>query len=149
MKANYSRSCIAVAAASVLLALPPSVRAADPTAVAVSAAQAGAAQVDSAGGVTVKVTPKSMARDAAVWEFAVSLNTHSVDLADDLVRSTVLIDAQGQRHAPMAWEGAGPGGHHRSGVLKFKPPARPAGPIVLQMNGVGGVAERTFRWEVN
>jgi hypothetical protein len=57
------------------------------------------------GGVSVSVTPKEVAPSAATWEFSVGLNTHSQDLSDDLVKSPVLIDAQGGKHAPTAWEG--------------------------------------------
>lgn len=149
MKSKNSNPSLRVVAAGVLLALAAAAQAADPAKRSAAGSQPAAAQVDRAGGVTVKVTPRSLAKDAAVWEFAVVLETHSVDLADDLVRSSVLIDSQGQRHAPLAWEGAGPGGHHRTGVLKFKPLAQAAGPVVLQMSGVGGVAERTFRWQLD
>jgi hypothetical protein len=105
-------------------------------------------QVDSAGGVSVKVTPRKLARDAASWEFAVALDTHSQELSQDMSRSAALIDAQGSRHAPLGWEGAAPGGHHREGVLKFRP-LEQADVIVLEVNGIGGVAVRTFRWQLN
>src|SRR5262245_50124048 len=77
------------------------------------------AQKTSGGGVTVAVTPLALAPGAARWDFKVVLDTHSQDLSDDLVKSAVLLDGTGGRHAPTAWEGAGPGGHHREGVLKF------------------------------
>ena len=71
----------------------------------------------SAAGVTVKVTPKGVAPGSATWAFVVVLDTHSRDLSDDLVKRSVLLDAQGARYSPLAWEGAPPGGHHRAGVL--------------------------------
>jgi hypothetical protein len=110
-------------------------------------APALAEQTDRAGGITVKVTPRKRGRDAPVWEFAVVLDTHSQDLSQDLTRSAVLVDRQGKRYPPLAWEGAGPGGHHREGVLKFKPLAPEADAVVLELSGIGS-AMRTFRWQL-
>src|SRR3970040_1024310 len=76
-------------------------------------------RTSSAAGVTVKVTPKDVAPGAATWAFAVVLDTHRKDLSDDLAKNAVLLDAQGGGHAPLAWEGAPPGGHHREGMLRF------------------------------
>ncbi|MGE3571232.1 MAG: hypothetical protein AB7G71_09130 [Burkholderiales bacterium] len=100
----------------------------------------------SAAGVTVKVTPTQVARGAAAWEFEVVLETHSQDLGDDLVKNSVLIDATGARHAPLAWDGAGPGGHHRKGVLRFKALQPVPQAIELQMRRPGESAPRSFRW---
>ena len=69
----------------------------------------------SAAGVTVKVTPKDVAPGSATWAFVVVLDTHSQDLSDDLVKTSVLLDAQGVRYAPLAWEGAPPGGQPADG----------------------------------
>ncbi|HEU0202487.1 MAG TPA: hypothetical protein VFR86_18910 [Burkholderiaceae bacterium] len=104
-------------------------------------------RVDRAGGVTVRVTPRRLDPKGA-WEFFVALDTHSQDLSQDMTRSAALVDGQGKRHAPLAWEGAAPGGHHREGVLKFKPPVGDAEAVVLELNGIGGVPVRTFRWQV-
>ena len=107
-----------------------------------------AAQTDQDGGVTVKVTPRNIDRSAAVWEFAVVLDTHTQDLSYDLTRSAVLIDAQGVRHRPLGWEGAAPGGHHREGILKFKPFPPEVKTVTLELSGIGGTAVRTFRWHL-
>lgn len=102
----------------------------------------------SAAGVTVRVTPKLVAAGASTWEFAVALDTHSRDLSDDLVKDSVLIDARGTRYPPIAWEGAPPGGHHRSGVLRFKGlPTLPEA-IELQIRRAGEAAPRSFRWNL-
>jgi len=105
-------------------------------------------RTSSLGGVTVNVTAKSVAPGAAVWEFDVALNTHSQDLSDDLVKNSVLIEAKGARHAPLAWEGAPPGGHHRSGVLRFKGLAKLPDAIELQIRRPGEPAPRSFRWDL-
>lgn len=100
----------------------------------------------SASGVTVKVTPAQVAPSAQTWEFEIVLDTHSGDLSDDLVRNSVLIGPEGARHAPLAWDGAGPGGHHRKGVLRFKAPQPAPGSIELQIRRSGESAPRSFRW---
>jgi hypothetical protein len=104
-------------------------------------------RTSTAAGVTVKVTPKALAGD--VWEFAVVLDTHSQDLADDLTKAAVLAVAGGQRHSPIAWEGAGPGGHHREGILKFKPVKPAPRSVELQIQRAGESAPRVFRWDLN
>lgn len=103
-------------------------------------------RTSSTAGVTVKVTPKSVAPGAATWEFGVVLDTHSQALDDDLVKSAVLVDSRGVRHAPLAWEGAPPGGHHREGVLRFKSLTALPGTIELQISRPGEPVPRAFRW---
>jgi hypothetical protein len=120
---------------------------------AASLAAAGSAselepRTSSAAGVTVKVTPKSVAAGAATWEFGVVLDTHSQPLDDDLAKSAVLVDSRGARHAPLAWEGAPPGGHHREGVLRFKGLGSPPDAIELQIRRSGEAAPRAFRWKL-
>jgi len=100
----------------------------------------------SAAGVTVKVTPKDVAPGSATWAFVVVLDTHIRDLSDDLVKTSVLLDAQGVRYAPLAWEGAPPGGHHREGVLRFKALTPAPQAIELQIRRPGESAPRSFRW---
>jgi hypothetical protein len=112
-----------------------------------AAAELGA-RSSSAAGVTVKVTPKDVSAQAAVWTFAVVLDTHSQDLRDDLAKSAALVDARGGRHAPLAWEGAAPGGHHREGVLRFKGLGTQADALELQIQRAGEQAPRVFRWKL-
>jgi hypothetical protein len=104
------------------------------------------ARTSSAAGVTVKVTPQDVTPGAATWAFAVVLDTHSRDLSDDLVKDSVLVDARGTRYAPIAWEGAPPGGHHRQGVLRFKALGPAPGAFELQIRRPGESAARVFRW---
>lgn len=98
------------------------------------------------GGVTVAVTPQS-AGVSEPWAFKVVFDTHSVELDQDPVQVSVLV-ADGKEYRPTAWEGDPPGGHHRSGVLKF--PAIAPGPrqIELRISEVGGI-ERSFAWTLD
>jgi hypothetical protein len=104
------------------------------------------AQTSRDGGVTVTVTPKDLAADAPRWQFEIVFDTHSVDLRHDLIKSAALIDAAGRRHAPLAWDGDPPGGHHRKGVLSFRPLGS-VDEVRLQIRDVG-TPERDFRWSL-
>lgn len=115
---------------------------------AASAATGLETQTSSARGVTVKATPKNVAGDAATWEFAVVLDTHSQDLNDDLLKSAMLLDPEGKQNAPIAWEGAAPGGHHREGVLRFKALSPRPQAIELQITRPDETATRSFRWQL-
>jgi hypothetical protein len=98
--------------------------------------------------VTAKVTPRNLASNAGSWEFAIVLDTHSQELSDDLVKSSLLLDGAGGRHSPTAWDGAPPGGHHREGVLRFKPISPRPQSIELQIRRAGEDAPRSFRWQL-
>ncbi len=107
-----------------------------------------AAQTISARGVTVKVTPTNMASNAGSWEFAIVLDSHSAEMNDDLVKSSLLLDGAAGRFAPVGWDGAPPGGHHREGVLRFKPVSPQPQSIELQITRAGEDAPRSFRWQL-
>jgi hypothetical protein len=115
---------------------------------------AGAAQAQLAtqktveGGVTVAVTPGNLGADAKIWDFAIVLDTHSQDLSEDLASSAVLADAQGNESKPLAWEGAAPGGHHRSGVLKFNAITPRPQAVELRISRPREGKARVFRWEL-
>jgi hypothetical protein len=108
-------------------------------------AGAFAPQSNRGGGVDVKVTPRTLAADAAAWEFEVVFSTHSVTLTGDPAQFSVLVDAKGGEHKALAWQGDAPGSHHRQGLLRYKPLV-PATPVELRIKGVGGVPTRVFRW---
>ena len=113
-----------------------------------STAPALAARSSNEAGVTVVVTPKALGPGVTVWEFDVVMDTHTKPLTDDLAKVAALVDGAGHRYVPTAWQGDPPGGHHRKGILQFSAPAEIPKSIELQVNGVGGVAIRTFRWEM-
>lgn len=96
--------------------------------------------------VTITVTLHDL--NAASWEFDVVLNTHVQPLDDDLAKSAALVDASGQRHAPIAWRGDAAGGHHRKVVLTFAPlqPRPPS--LELQIRRAGESKPRSFKWQL-
>ena len=115
-------------------------------AASVVGAQQPAPQKSVQNGVTLEVTAPDFS--AGVWPFKVVLDTHSRDLSDDLVATAVLVDPEGRETKPLAWEGAGPGGHHREGILKF-PALLPAPAAVeLQIRRAGEGAPRIFKFSV-
>ena len=107
-----------------------------------------AAQRSSAGGVTVTVTPQNLVASAKSWDFKMVLDTHSQDLSDDLTKSAVLLDGTGAQHAPVGWDGAAPGGHHRAGMLRFKPVSPRPQAIELLITRPGEPGPRSFRWQL-
>lgn len=116
---------------------------------AAGAAQAQfATQRNSANGVTIAVTPITLAAGAKSWDFAIVLDTHTQDLSDDLVKAAVLLDDKGAEFRALAWEGAGPGGHHRKGILKFNPVAPKPQALELRIRRPGEAQARVFRWRL-
>jgi len=59
----------------------------------------------------------------------------------------VLRGADGVELAPSAVEQAEGSGHHKQAVLVF-PPTAQAGAVQIIVKNVGGVAERSFVWDV-
>ena len=115
-----------------------------------AAQPAGAAewstQKNSQRGVTVDVTPVDLSASAKTWDFKVVLDTHSQELNDDLTKSAVLLDPSANSYLPVAWEGAGPGGHRREGVLRFKPIVPRPASVELRIQRTGETTPRSFRW---
>ncbi len=100
------------------------------------------------GQVMVSVTPQDLSTTADTWRFAVQFNTHVSPITQDLVAVTSLSNGKGAGEHPTAWEGDPPGGHHRHGVLVFKPIKPMPTAITLDIRQVGGVADRTFTWNL-
>ena len=107
-----------------------------------------ATQRNSDRGVTVAVTPQNVSADAKTWDFKIVLDTHSQDLSDDLTKSAVLLVGTGAELPPLAWEGAALGGHHREGILRFKPAAPHPAAIELRIMRSGEANPRSFRWQL-
>lgn len=97
-------------------------------------------------GVTVRVKPVDISANAKSWTFEIVLDTHSQELTDDLTRTAVLIDASGKAHAPLGWDGAAPGGHHRTGVLRFEAISPLPAVLELRLQRPGEPAARAFHW---
>lgn len=77
-------------------------------------------KVDIQGVVTVEVTPVPFLPEDLEWKFNIGLNTHSIELDQDMTKVSVLFDENGREYKPIRWEGAVSGGHHREGILVFK-----------------------------
>jgi len=101
-------------------------------------------QENSEGNVTVVVTPTI---SASSFDFEIVMDTHSVELGTDMLEISELKNDQGESYSPTAWEGSAPGGHHRSGVLKFNLVSPRPKEIELIIVGIGGV-DRRFRWKL-
>jgi hypothetical protein len=102
-------------------------------------------QTSNEQGVTVTATLQPGAASGQEWTVAVSLQTHAHPLNERLESVSELI-ADGKKYAPLGWEGAPPGGHHRKGVLRF-PAISPQPSTVelkIRLNGEG--SPRSFRW---
>lgn len=104
-------------------------------------------KTDAQGAVSVEVTPLKM-EPLGQTQFEVSLNTHSVELDDDLSQRAFLYDDKNNVYRPVNWEGSAPGGHHRSGILFFGPVIESAESLELILKDVGGVSLRSFKWSL-
>jgi hypothetical protein len=86
-----------------------------------------------AAGVAVKIEPQQI--DATGAAFRISFDTHSVDLEFDVTQIAHLTVADAPWTA-SSWAGDGPGGHHRSGLVRFSSGGAPAGTAVLHLSGL-------------
>jgi YHS domain-containing protein len=103
------------------------------------------AKADNQKRVKVKVTPQEIRFDEPV-QFKITFDTHSVDLSFDLIAISSLELDDNLVLRPVKWDGAAPGGHHRSGVLVFKSIPKETKFLKLTLENVAGVPERTFVW---
>ena len=95
--------------------------------------------------VTVVVTPLDLSLDSKEWKFDVGMNTHSVELDQDMTKIAVLVDDQGKEYKPLSWDGP-VGGHHREGVLIFNQITPTPKSVELKISGIGDVI-RSFTWQ--
>ena len=103
---------------------------------------------DTQGAVTVDITPLTLSSNSQEWKFDVSLNTHSVTMDQDMTQVAVLVDDQGKEYKPIRWDGAGPGGHHREGVLVFRQINPMPKTFRLKILGIDAPL-RSFVWNIN
>jgi hypothetical protein len=101
-------------------------------------------QTNSDSGVTITVTPIVQSD----LSFEISLDTHSVNISEDLTKVAVLMDENGSEHKPTEWLGDPPGGHHRNGTLRFGEIVPQPQSFALLIRQIGGVDERKFEWPV-
>lgn len=102
-------------------------------------------QVINERGIKLTVVLQDISDKADTWDFAVTLETHTQALGDDLAKSSVLI-ADGKEYLPLAWEGASPGGHHRKGSLRFKAIVPQPKSVELQIRLANDSSPRVFKW---
>ncbi len=103
-------------------------------------------QENEGGSVTVTVTPLSL-KPGLPASFDVAFETHSVDLLFDIEKVAALTDDLGTTYTPH-WEGSPPGGHHRSGTLRFTPDIQEPTTLTLTFTDIAGIPSRTFSWNV-
>ena len=97
--------------------------------------------------VRVEVVPVQLTAGRPA-KFEIRMNTHSVELSNDMVAVSLLKDSNGREYHPEKWKGSPPGSHHRSGTLVF--PAIKGSPnsVTLIVKEIASVPERTFTWKV-
>jgi hypothetical protein len=106
-----------------------------------------ASQSTTVSGVTAKAKPLVVTGDR--WEFEIVLETHTGDLGDDLLKTSVLVTDNDVRLRPLEWHGDPPGGHHRKGVLVFQAVKPAPATIELQITRPDEGAPRAFRWQLS
>jgi len=112
-----------------------------------AAQMATSVQTSNQGGVKITVEPRGFAPDAKTWDFAITLETHTQPLDDDLAKAATLL-ADGKPAQPRGWEGTPPGGHHRKGVLHFDAITPLPQTVELQIRQTGEASPRIFRWQL-
>jgi hypothetical protein len=98
-------------------------------------------QTFTVGEVELTITPTRVDDTGAA--FTVAFDTHSVDLGLDIA-NTATLTVDGQAWTDPAWDGDGPGGHHREGTLTFTAASPANGDAVLTIEGLDEPA--TARW---
>ena len=111
-----------------------------------STVQKWESKVDDQASVTITVTPTLLSAESGEWKFDVVMDTHSVELDQDMTKVAILTDDSGKEYGPVRWEGAPAGGHHREGVLVFSPITPAPKSIELKITGIADTV-RTFNWQ--
>ena len=111
-------------------------------------AQNALTQRDGRGPVTVVVTLAAPPQVGMPIRATVVLDTHAVALDGvSFEQAVALRTPEGADVVPVGLEGATGGGHHRQAVVIFPPVTQP-GTVRILVKNVGGVAERSFAWEL-
>ena len=94
------------------------------------------------GGLEIKVTPTQL--DGRGAAFTIAFDTHTgaptIDVADS-ARLTV----DGTAWTAATWSGDGPGGHHRTGTLRFAATRAPSGVARLSISGLAAPVDMTWQ----
>ena len=103
-------------------------------------------KIDNQASVTVTVTPTLLGEKSGEWKFDVVMDTHSVELDQDMTKVAILINEQGKEYKAQSWDGP-TGGHHREGILTFSKITPTPKSVELKISDIGGVV-RTFNWQL-
>lgn len=117
-------------------------------AIAAQSVGAYAEKSSNENGVRIQVAPQVLSANKPA-QFQIRLNTHSVELNQDLKAVIELHDGQGRVYKAESWEGSPPGGHHRSGILTFPVIQATAGNVTLVFRDFGGSPKREFSWKID
>ncbi len=104
-------------------------------------------KTDDQASVNVVVTPLDLSQQSPEWKFDIGMNTHSVELDQDMTKSVVLVGDDNKEYKPLKWDGP-VGGHHREGTLSFATITPYPQHLTMEIKGVGGV-DRSFSWALN
>ena len=94
-----------------------------------------------AGDIEVRLKPEQIDATGAALE--VVLDTHDTELDMDLAAGAAL-EIGGRAWPTLAWEGDGPGGHHREGRLRFDAAGPADGEVTLRLDGFDEPVEATW-----
>ncbi|MEW6410331.1 MAG: hypothetical protein AB1488_09530 [Nitrospirota bacterium] len=97
--------------------------------------------------VSITVKPIKFSYNKTI-EFHIKIDTHQGSLDFDLTQISLLEDDKGNIYKPSSWEGSPPGGHHRSGMLRFPKLSEKTKFIKLIIKDVYDVPERLFKWDL-
>ncbi|MFQ6674556.1 MAG: hypothetical protein ACE5GH_07215 [Fidelibacterota bacterium] len=87
-------------------------------------------------------------RDQRTLTFAIRFTTHSGSL-DFQVDRIASLDIDGREVSlPVSWSGSPPGGHHRSGDLRFEKVPANIESVTLRLREEGPLGLRSFRWNL-
>ena len=103
-------------------------------------------KTDDQASVTITVTPTLLSAESGEWKFDVVMDTHSVELDQDMTKVAVLIDEQRKEYRALNWEGP-TGGHHREGILTFTKITPFPKSVELKISDIGDVV-RIFNWQL-
>ena len=110
-------------------------------------AQKWGTKTDERASVTVAVTPTDIKAGSKEWKFGVVMDTHSVELDQDMTKIAILVDDQGKEYQPINWEGP-VGGHHREGILIFNKITPIPKSLELKISVIDGAAKNfTFKFK--
>ena len=95
-------------------------------------------QVRRLGDMTFEATPALAGNE---MQISLKIDTHSTDLDFDPAQISWIVDSRKKTLPATSWEGSPPGGHHRTGTLRFP---NPTGDFNLYLRLPEGTI--SFRW---